>query len=73
MSSVQLKYLISTDNLKQAVTTAYDLYVSAGILPAEIVLSDGQVVFFNKDDARRLRNGLMTENEYFVLYKNAPM
>ena len=55
MSSVQLKYLISTDNLKQA------------------VLSDGQVVFFNEEDARRLRNGLMTENEYFVLYKNAPM
>lgn len=70
---VTVNYTLSLPTLRDAIQTAYDLYASSGIVPREILVEDGTMVFFDRDDARKLLKGLLTQNEYFIFHKKAPM
>lgn len=58
-----INYHVATDSLKDALATAYDIYLSSGLKPDSI--DDGELSLgFDELDALQVRKGAMTERAY---------
>ncbi|GHV25833.1 hypothetical protein FACS1894176_05340 [Bacteroidia bacterium] len=61
-------YEITTDDFRSAITTAVDIYCSAGITPTKIAEND-TAVKFNDGDAFLLADGKMTKTKYIEKHR----
>lgn len=59
-----VKYNIQAKTLREVMATVLEIHAVAGIEPQGIVMDDGREVSFDLWDAKRLRDGEMSERAY---------